>query len=275
MSSGKTLLCQVLAIIATGAPVSVSTLPPSFDEQDKRLLSFLLDGQQAILLDNISSRIDSNALCALITAPYYVSRILQKSLVARVSTRSLMLANGNNLPMTGDVSSRFLYIRLGIIRERPQDRAASSFEKPGLENWVCENRIAFILAAQTLVRAYLIECRKNGGVPQHVIARRAAVGSRFGSIEVLRDALLWCGEGDGFLGFLEASAHDDQLDERIQVLRAVAEAIAAHNKKAGQAPAAPITAKQMLSQLGDARDLLNEVIVPGRPAHSFMTFAFS
>jgi hypothetical protein len=180
MSSGKTLLCQVLAIIATGAPVSVSTLPPSFDEQDKRLLSFLLDGQQAILLDNISSRIDSNALCALITAPYYVSRILQKSLVARVSTRSLMLANGNNLPMTGDVSSRFLYIRLGIIRERPQDRAASSFEKPGLENWVCENRIAFILAAQTLVRAYLIECRKNGGVPQHVIARRAAVGSRFG-----------------------------------------------------------------------------------------------
>jgi hypothetical protein len=113
MSSGKTLLCQVLAIIATGAPVSVSTLPPSFDEQDKRLLSFLLDGQQAILLDNISSRIDSNALCALITAPYYVSRILQKSLVARVSTRSLMLANGNNLPMTGDVSSRFLYIRLG------------------------------------------------------------------------------------------------------------------------------------------------------------------
>jgi hypothetical protein len=267
MSSGKTLLCQVLAMITAGRSVSVATMPPSFDEQEKRLLSMLMDGDQAIILDNITSRIDSSALNAIITSPYWTGRLLGQSKSVRVSTRTLILANGNSLPMSGDISSRFLYVALGVSQERSQDRASSNFEIPELYKWVRDNRQGLIAAAQTIVRAFLIQCRNAGGVPESVVTKRVVPGSRFPCIDVLRDALLWCGEGDGFVGFREASAHDKQHEERTQVLQVVAEAIKRANEKEGASPGTPITVGKLWARIdcfGDDAALLNEIVGRGR-----------
>ncbi len=244
-SSGKTMLCQALAIIATGGPVAPMTLPGNFEEQGKSILAAVRDGAGAILFDNLTSRFDSTALCAVITSGFIKGRELGHSRTLEIKTRDLILVNGNGLSMAGDVSSRFLYISLAPSRERPQDRAVSNFKIKDLKAWVRENRIRLIAAAMTITRAYIQQVQSTRVIPQYVIHGRIVRGCRFPAIEVFRDALLWCGEGDGFQGFRAASEHDGEREERRLVFDIIAEALSYINQRTDQAAMKPATARQI------------------------------
>jgi hypothetical protein len=242
-SSGKTMLCQGLAIIATGDPVAPMTLPGNFEEQGKSILAAVRDATGAILFDNLTSRFDSASLCAVITSGFIKGRELGHSRTLEIKTRDLILVNGNGLSMAGDVSSRFLYISLAPSRERPQDRAGGDFRIKDLKAWVRENRLRLISAAMTITRAYIQEVQRTGLIPRSVTDRRIVQGCRFPAIEVFRDALLWCGEGDGFQGFRAASEHDGEREERRLVFDVIAEALASINQRTGGTAGAPATAR--------------------------------
>jgi putative DNA primase/helicase len=210
MSSGKTLAGEVVCVVATGnlpQPVSLST---DFNEQRKEIITYLLEGDGSLFLDNVPSgtRFDSACLAAAMTSPRFKGRLLGANKQIECSTQVMNVATGNSINLAGDLASRFLLARLDTGLERPEDRSASTFSIPNLRQWIVDNRQPIVAAVHTIVRGYLQECRRCGGTPENVVARRAVDGSRFGGpCDVLRDALLWAFRTlpDPFLSF-QASA---------------------------------------------------------------------
>ena len=113
-------------------------------------------------------------------------------------------------------------MRLDTGLERPEDRETASFKIEDVLTWTIEHRQQLVAAVHTIVRAYLQGCRKIGGTPDDVAARRKVPGSRFGGpVEILRDAFLWAFPDlpDPFLGFEASSLSSSTRQEKTQVLR--------------------------------------------------------
>jgi hypothetical protein len=223
MSSGKTLLGELVCTLATGdlpPPVSLSS---NFTEQRKEIITYLLEGDGALFLDNVPSgtRFDCACLASAMTSPRFKGRLLGANKQIECNTRVMNVATGNSINLAGDLASRFLSARLDTGLERPEDRSASTFKIADLRRWIADNRQRVVAAVHTIVRAYLQECRQAGGTPETVAARRVADGSRVGGpCDVLRDALLWAFPAlpDPFLSFQASSANSSTRAEAAQVL---------------------------------------------------------
>lgn len=212
MSSGKTLLAEVVGTVATGKVPTPTTLSPNFTEQKKEIITHLIEGNGCLFLDNIPSgtRFDSACLAAAMTSPRYKGRLLGANKEVECTTSVLALATGNSLNLAGDLASRFMLARLDTGLERPEDRSSSSYRIADLRGWTVNNRQRLVAAVHTIVRGYLQECRRAGGTPADVVARRSAHGSRFGGpCDVLRDAFLWAfpDHPDPFLSFQASAAN--------------------------------------------------------------------
>ena len=212
MSSGKTLIGEVVSTLATGEiPLPVS-LSPNFTEQRKEIITYLLEGDGTLFLDNVpnGTRFDCACLASAMTSPRFKGRLLGTNKQVVCSTRVMIVATGNAINLAGDLASRFLLARLDTGLERPEDRSASTFKIPDLRRWIVDNRQRMVAAVHAIVRAYLQECRLHAGVPATVKARRAVDGNRFGGpCDVLRDALLWAFPElpDPFLSFQASTAN--------------------------------------------------------------------
>src|SRR5436309_839800 len=178
MSSGKTLAGEVIGTVATGHPPAPASLSTDFTEQRKEIITFLLEGDGCLLLDNITTgtRFDSAPLAAAMTSSDFKGRLLGANKQIKVSTRAMIIATGNSLNMAGDLSSRFLLVLLNTGLERPEDRSVGTFTIRDLRRWVVEHRQQLVAAVHTIVRAYLQECRRCGGTPANVAARRHVGG---------------------------------------------------------------------------------------------------
>src|SRR5207244_10896338 len=124
--------------IATGdspTPVSVST---DFNEQRKEIITYLVEGSAALLLDNIpnGTRIDAAPLAVAMTSPRFKGRLLGTNKQVEASTRVLMLPNGNALNLAGDLASRTMMDRIDTGLERQEDRRDAGFKIPHLRQWV-------------------------------------------------------------------------------------------------------------------------------------------
>jgi hypothetical protein len=223
MSSGKTLLGEVVCTIATGdlpPPISLSS---SFTEQQKEILTYLLQGDGSLFLDNVptGTRFDCAGLAVAMTSPRFKGRLLGANKQIECSTRAMNVATGNSVNLAGDLASRFLLARLNTGLERPEDRSTSTFKIPDLRQWTIQNRQQIVAAVHTITRGYLQECRRLGGTPETVAAGRATSGSRFGGpCDVLRDAILWAFPElpDPFLSFRASTANSSTKAEAALVL---------------------------------------------------------
>lgn len=151
--SGKTLLAQCVAALATGStPVLYPHITGSDDgEMRKRLFSALLEGQRTIVLDNILGAFDSVALASMLTSEFFQDRKLGKSESQSVPTGALVLLTGNNMMLAGDMPRRVVPCRIDPQSETPFDR---SFGVDPL-SYCLVNRQKMIVAALTLIRYYL------------------------------------------------------------------------------------------------------------------------
>lgn len=151
--SGKTLLAQCAASLATGSPLVLYPHITGSDdgEMRKRLFSALLAGQRTIVLDNILGNFDSVALASMLTSEFMQDRKLGKSESPSVPTGALVLLTGNNMMLTGDMPRRVVPCRIDPQSETPFDR---SFSVEPL-SYCLVNRQKMIAAALTLIRYYL------------------------------------------------------------------------------------------------------------------------
>lgn len=185
--SGKSLLADVVALIATGRSATVMSFTPDPDEQRKRLLTILMSGDQVICLDNLEGVLSGDALCTALTADVYSDRLLGTQRQGTAPTCVTWLATGNNLTVGGDMTRRVVYCTIDPRCERPEEREFSR----NLPEWIPANRPALAVAALTALRSY-------------VVAGRPAQPLRpFGSFEewsnLVRSALVWLGEDDPLL----------------------------------------------------------------------------
>lgn len=189
--TGKSLLAETIGVIATGHKPAMLSQGYNGEEDQKRLSSVLMAGDQVIIIDNCDRPIQGDFLCSMLTQERVRPRILGKSEMRTLPTRCLVMATGNNLTLSGDVTRRALICRMDPGMERP-DQRQFSFD-PRVE--ARANRPELVMAGLTVLRAYI-----EAGRPMP----RDTIGS-FEAWNLVREALLWLG-------------HDDPADTRERIL---------------------------------------------------------
>lgn len=203
--TGKSLFCETLGIIAMGHKPSMMSQGKTLEEQEKRLSSVLMAGDPVIVIDNCEKPIEGDFLCSMLTQEWVQSRILGKSEVVRLPTRSLVVATGNNPEVAGDMARRTLKCRLDAQVERP-DQLQYEFD-PRDEAYA--DRAQLVVAGLTVIRAYIAAGRPNP-LPK--------IGS-FEQWNVIREALVWLGAPDPAEMREQLFEDDPRKGELIDLLR--------------------------------------------------------
>lgn len=138
------------------------------DEWRKRVTAKLRQIPSLVLIDNLRAKLDSSAVAAALTAPFWEDRILGGSEMARFPIRCLWIATGNNPEFSNEMARRLVRIRLDPHEERPWQR--TGFRHPDLMTWVRANRSRLVAACLTLCQAW-DRRRKTARGAQHRLLR--------------------------------------------------------------------------------------------------------
>ncbi len=224
MRSGKTLLADLVSLLATGRTAAVlSQNYEKPDEEKKRLLAVLLAGDPVICYDNIDKPFGGAALCQALTQETISDRILGVSQMATAPTAATFLATGNNLIFEADITSRVVPCDLDPEVERPEER---EFDV-NLYEEVPRRRGELVVAALTVLRAYHVAGRPSAGIP------------RWGGFEEwsdwVRSALVWLGQADCAEGRSRVEELDPERRQLRSILAAWAEAFRDRTLTLGEA----------------------------------------
>jgi hypothetical protein len=177
--TGKSILAEIAGLLATGSKPPSMSQGKSEEEDEKRLATVLHAGDSTILIDNCDRPIRGDFLCSMLTQDVVQARILGQSERRILPCTAVVIATGNNLIFSGDVSRRAVKCRLDSGEERP-DRREFSFNP---QKEIKANRPALVVAALTMLRAYHVAGRP---------VRLAPVGS-FEDWSWVRETLVWLG----------------------------------------------------------------------------------
>lgn len=110
--TGKSLLCDALVMLS-GAGPGGRALSSKGEEQSKQLTSIFRAAPTGFYFDNYFGTLRGGSeFCMALTTPMYRARLLGGNDELEVPNRSLVLLNGNNVGLQGDVVRRFLTIGL-------------------------------------------------------------------------------------------------------------------------------------------------------------------
>jgi hypothetical protein len=151
-ASGKTLLSDCVALLVTGAPAPAMTFAETDEEAKKTALAVLMEGDPVVLIDNVERPLSGDWLCSILTSEIYKQRMLGKTEMISVPTRTLFLATGNNIQIAGDMRSRSLLCRLDPKTERPEQREFNY----DLRDRLLAQRPQLVAAALTLMRGFVV-----------------------------------------------------------------------------------------------------------------------
>ena len=205
--TGKTMCADIVSIIATGIMANNITYTPNSEEMEKRLFAMLLRGTRTINLDNVSSTLSGDFLCAMLTSPKKDGRLLGESEMMSLSTSVLVMATGNNMVVKGDMVRRAVTCRLNAGCEAPDLR---KFDFDPIEE-VTKTRAQMVVDCLTIIRAYRLDGRPDR--PSHV--------GGFTAWTEVRGALMWLGEDDPAITQQENRESDPDVESRAQILGAI------------------------------------------------------
>jgi hypothetical protein len=152
--SGKTYLCNIPRFMYGG----VFRPEPATDgmEVRKQIYSDLLTTTGAVIVwDNVNGVIRHPAISALLTSPVYSDRTLGAHHTGILANDRLWVANGNNVPLGGDLPRRGLWANIDPGVPHPERR--TGFAIPDLMGYVEANRTRLVAAALVLARAWVVE----------------------------------------------------------------------------------------------------------------------
>lgn len=185
MGTGKSLIADVVATLGTGRDAPVMSQGATEEEDEKRLLSVLMQGDPVVVIDNVTRPVTGDAMCSILTSEMWQNRRLGTNDQIRVPTQTLFIANGNNLQFREDMSTRAIMCAMDAKMEQPEKRTFAV----DLRVEVRRRRGELVAAALTVLRAYVV-----AGKPG---ARDLEPFGRFEDWSALvRGALVWAGEAD-------------------------------------------------------------------------------
>jgi hypothetical protein len=213
--SGKTMLADLVSMIASGRTAARMFFVADEVEMDKRISSLGLAGDQMVLIDNIVGKFASAPLDAALTSTLYRGRVLGKSETPALTMKIVWFSTGNGMIIGGDMSRRSLLVRLEPPVDHPERRTGPrpgvSWKYPNLLAYVKRRRAAILTDVLTIVAAYLRAGRPDMGLP--------AMGSFKEWSDVIRSAIVFAGGADPVDTTLDV--HEADLDD--QALRAMVE----------------------------------------------------
>lgn len=212
--SGKSLIADVVATIATGRGVSRMSWPEDDPaELEKAIAGYALQGAAAINFDNVTTTFGGGCLDRALTAHDTIDiRVLGRSEVPTLRWRAVIIASGNNIMIRGDTHRRVLIARLEPDTDRPEDR--TDFKHPRILDWARRERPRLVRAALTLLAAY---CK----------AKRPKQGALWGSFEawseLVPSAIRWAG-GTWILDARssQGAEHEAESSTKLAILDAIA-----------------------------------------------------
>jgi len=158
--TGKSMLGDLVAIVATGRGCEPTTISRDEEETRKKITSLLVRGQAVLLLDNIREGIDSAQLAAALTTEQWSDRLLGQTRMLVLPNRATWIATANNPQLSLEIARRCVRIRLDPKTDRPWMRA--TFKHSPIRDWVKQNRPRLVRALLVLVRAWLVADRTPG-----------------------------------------------------------------------------------------------------------------
>jgi hypothetical protein len=188
MRSGKTMLADCVALIATSRPCAVMSQAETQTAEQKRLLAALLNGDSVICYDNVDREFGGAAISQALTQATITDRLLGFSRMVTAPTAATFLATGNNLTFAGDITCRVVPCDLDPQREHPEER---TFMR-NLYEWIPQHRGRLVAAALTILRGYQAAGRPEQRVP-------AWAGFDAWS-KMVREAVVWAGFADPAAG---------------------------------------------------------------------------
>jgi hypothetical protein len=204
--SGKSYLLSTVSAIATGQAMPVIGAGKSEEELEKRLGAAVIHGQPLVCIDNVVGELGGDALCRLIEQPRPSVRILGQSVNVEIDARAVTyFANGNNIIILGDLCRRAVRGRLDPAVERPELKTFTG--NPMQE--ILANRGAYIAAALTIARAYIVAGRPNK------LSQLASFGEWS---DTVRSALAWLEEADAVTSLDLSQAEDPETSALINML---------------------------------------------------------
>jgi len=161
--SGKTLLANLIGIIAAGNDLPAQTLPNEEEETRKRLTSILRRAPAIVLLDNVSQKaqVDSGALCSVLTTRDWEDRLLGFNEDIHAKNRAVWLMTANNPRMSLEIASRTIRIRIDPRVEEPWER--EGFRHADIRTWTKEHRREIVEALLTMFTAWIAAGRHFDG----------------------------------------------------------------------------------------------------------------
>jgi len=210
--SGKSKAAKATAWLGGGEPVE-SPWSEQTEEQRKRLMSALMAGPSSLLLDNVSGPMESDTLCAILTASEFRDRKLGVSEDVTAPTRVLIAATGNNLRLVGDLSRRVLVSTIDHGVENPE-RLGFPFDPVAR---VRERWLQYRAAALTILRGFLA-----AGAPAN---GEGTMGSYERWDALIRQCIVWLRDEElapfGLDDPADAVAQNFDADPDTQKLRAL------------------------------------------------------
>jgi putative DNA primase/helicase len=200
--TGKSLLIDLFAILATGRPMPVIAQGRNEEELEKRLGAALLAGDAAISLDNCDHPLESAFLCQALTQGQLNIRLLGYSQNIETPVNATIFANGNNLVIVGDLVRRALMSTMDAKCEQPELRTFNV----NIIEVARAKRGELVVAGLTILRAWQLarESEQGGQLPP------------FGGFERwsqrVREPLVWLGCSDPCESVAKVRSNDPERE---------------------------------------------------------------
>jgi hypothetical protein len=162
--SGKSLLCDLISLIAFNRNMARKAYPEDDAEMRKVLTSIAMVGDRTTLFDNIAtgSMIGCGPLDMALTSMVYKDRPLATNKMPELPWSTVLFATGNNIGTRADTARRTVQCRLETDQVRPEEREDFKVEGSLLAH-ARKHRAALIGAALTILRAHAVAGRPMPG----------------------------------------------------------------------------------------------------------------
>lgn len=201
--SGKGLLAAVVLSPAIGSRINLMSAANDDDEWRKRISAQLAQLPVAILMDNVTTALDSGSLSSALTTTWWSDRRLGSNDMIRAPIHCVWIATANNPTMSTEIARRTVRIRLDPNVDRPWQR--TGFRHEDLRTWAAAQRSQLVWAALTLIRSWIVAGQPLGTARLGSFERWAAV----------QDGILTNARVPGFLAnadeFYEASDSESAI----------------------------------------------------------------
>jgi hypothetical protein len=200
--TGKSLLVDLMSVLATGKLMPVLSQSKNEEEFEKRLGASLLASDVCIAIDNCEAPLSGALLCQALTQGELNIRVLGYSRNVGTAMNATIFATGNNLVIAGDLTRRCLLGSVDAGVERPELR---NFNIDIIEE-THTRRGELVVAALTILRSWHV-AQQVGEFVQAVPYGGFVDWSRR-----VREPLIWLGEADPCDTVAKVRENDPQRD---------------------------------------------------------------